>query len=773
MPTDNRQDRQAPMETQRNSAPSQTAHHHGDSSPCRDTACSGLLPYTRRILERPFMQFRPFGKDLDGTVIRDMTGVSIRSNVEFLEEYLTETQGPAVGAMAVEELVRRLNARIPDQAYHVTSKFLRNPWTSYSNEFTAYLVDFCIELSADPDFQFKMGRAKLIPPIMQTLMRPFSVKAIYNGATRWIQHYAKNSYDLQGIEVTDGYALLQMTLKERALEQFGPYRRACAEIWCHALKAGVSIVPEKVHHLGPASMIDRKCMVEGDDCCEWEVRWEEPARWYPGKRVMTNAARRILRDEIRERQTVIDDQTRSLTVRHEELEQAYVEMQQTAVELRRRVDHLTTLHQASLTFTSTRDQDLLTQYAMEILNQKLSYDRVMLSFHDPVRRISHGIRLSGVSPEIAAWAGQIEIPVTDPATIEGTILLQGHPLLVRNARDIMDRLHPLHRELIAKTGARSFLSVPLVAKQGVIGCLTVERNQINCLSQEDMDIMITFASQLSIALDNVAAYRKIEELNAGLEHKVRERTSQLEEVNGRLAEISQLKSTFVSVVSHELRTPMTSIRVYVENMLEGFTGPVTDKQAQYLNRIKFNIDRLTRMILDLLDLSRIESGRIQLRMEPTSVTAVVGDVIENLRSLASAKAVTLESMPLPAVEYIHADRDHLTQILTNLIGNAVKFTPSDGFVRVETALDRDMESLRFCVTDTGCGIPEAELPRVFDKFFRGAETTHDTRGAGLGLAIVKSLVEIHGGRIWVESALGKGSAFYFTLPLAPSRGTDS
>src|SRR6185437_8418795 len=165
-----------------------------------------FLPKTRRILERPLMLFRPFGKDVDGVAIRDMTGVSIRSNVEHLEEYVTQTQGTQTGEEVVETLVKLLNERIPDRSYHVTSRFLRNPWTCYSNEFTAYLVEFCIELSRDNGFQFNMGRKKLIPPIMQTLMRPFSVKSIYKGATRWIEHYAKDSYDLQGIEVRDGYA---------------------------------------------------------------------------------------------------------------------------------------------------------------------------------------------------------------------------------------------------------------------------------------------------------------------------------------------------------------------------------------------------------------------------------------------------------------------------------------------------------------------------------------------------------------------------------------
>lgn len=712
------------------------------------------------------MEFRPFGKDIDGTIIRDMTGVSIRSNVEYLEEYIAGLRGPEAGEQAVEELVRRLNERIPERAYHVTSKFLKNPWTSYSNEFTAYLVEYCVDLSGDPEFQFNMGRQKLIPPLMQTLMRPFSVRKIYHGATLWIRHYAKDSYDLEGIEVGDGYARLRMTLMHRALQQFGPYRRACARIWCNALKVGISIVPEKVHRLGAATVIDRRCIVEGDEYCEWDVRWVEPRRWYPGKRLATSVASQILREEIGGRERVIEEQTRSLEIRHEELEKAYVEVQRTAVELQRRVDHLTTLYEAGLTFMSTRDRDTLLRQALEILIHKLWYDRVMIAFYDPIRQVAYGARLLGVSPDVAAFAEGLEVPVTDPCSIESIVMREGRPVLVQNVSDLGDRLHPFHRELAARSGTQSFVSVPLKIKDWIIGALTVNRSQANSLAQEDLEVMVTFANQLAIALDNVAAYREIEELNVGLEGKVRMRTAQLEAANEQLKEANQLKSTFVSVVSHELRTPLTSIRSFVENMLDGMTGALSDKQTKYLTRMLFNIDRLTRLIMDLLDLSRIESGRIELRRQSLAVADLVNDIVEGLQSLASAKSVMLETRHAPALPSIYADRDHLTQVLTNLIGNAIKFTPSGGKIEVTTQA-QEQGTVQFSVCDTGCGIAPDDLPKVFEKFFRGAAITSDARGAGLGLAIAKSLVELHGGRIWVESVHGSGSAFSFTIPARP------
>ena len=723
-----------------------------------------FLPKTHRILERRFMEFRPFGKDPSGTTIRDMSGVSIRSNVEYLEESVARTRGVEAGKHIVEELVNLLNGRIPDRAYHITSKFLRNPWTSYSNEFTAYLVEFCLDLSGDPNFQFNMGREKLIPPIIQTLMRPFSVAAIYRTAARWASHYAKSSYFLEGLDVTDGRAVLRMTLMEQALRQFGPYRRACARIWCNALAVGIAVVPEKIHHLGLGTITHRQCIAEGGDCCEWEVRWAEPAPWYPGRRLATGLARQVLRKEISEREMVIVEQMSSLETRHEELQKAYMEVQQTAVELQRRVDHLTTLHEAGLTFTSTRDREVLLQHASETLIQKLYYDRVMIAFYNPLLQVLHGARLLGVSPEIAAFAEQIEVPVTDPTSIEGTVLLQGQPVMVNDLSQILDRIHPLYRKLASQTGTNSFLSVPLKVGNWILGSLTVNRSQAHVFTQDDLGVVVTFANQLAVALDNVAAYREIEAFNIGLEQKVLERTAQLEAANKQLKEMDRLKSSFVSVASHELRTPMTSIKGYVENMLEGLTGVLTDKQTHYLIRIKCNVERLTRMISDLLDLSRIEAGRVELRLGPVPINELVNDVADNLQPLARDKSLALEVLHTSIIPVIQADRDRQTQILTNLIGNAIKFTPPGGTIQVKTQT-MDDRFLQISVADTGCGIGPDELPKVVDKFYRAEGTPTEAHGAGLGLAIVKSLVEIHGGRIWAESTPGKGSCFSFTIPL--------
>ena len=206
--------------------------------------------------------------------------------------------------------------------------------------------------------------------------------------------------------------------------------------------------------------------------------------------------------------------------------------------------------------------------------------------------VSRRIRRIGVPDDVAAFARSLETPVTDPACIEGQLLLEGKPILIKDVHEVWDRLHPFSQQLASRTQTKALITVPLKVKDRIIGSLTVDRLQDHSLNEEDLEVMITVANHLAITLDHAAAYRQIEDLNIGLEAKVRERTAALEHVNQelnlankQLQELDQLKSSFVSTVSHELRTPMTSIKGYVENMLEGIAGHGTEKQAAYLARI--------------------------------------------------------------------------------------------------------------------------------------------------------------------------------------------
>jgi PAS domain S-box-containing protein len=231
----------------------------------------------------------------------------------------------------------------------------------------------------------------------------------------------------------------------------------------------------------------------------------------------------------------------------------------------------------------------------------------------------------------------------------------------------------------------------------------------------------------------------------------------------RLKELDKLKSDFVSNVSHELRTPLTAIKGSVDNMLDGLTGDLNEKQSRYLVRIKSNTDRLARLINDLLDLSKIEAG-IELKPTNLDLATIAREVVESLRPLAAEKLITITIESPESALDAWADPDRIAEILMNLLGNAIKFTPTDGTVSL--SLQRNgAESVKVSVADTGPGIPFDEAGRIFDKFYQVTQAKKQkTEGTGLGLAITKALVEMHGGRIWLESEAGKGSIFSFTLP---------
>lgn len=306
-----------------------------------------------------------------------------------------------------------------------------------------------------------------------------------------------------------------------------------------------------------------------------------------------------------------------------------------------------------------------------------------------------------------------------------------------------------------------------VARQVAGGDLTAS---VEPMTRDEVGQLTTVFSQMTVSLRErdlavKQAYQELEQLNRTLEQRVHQRTSELQAANEKLKELDHLKSQFVSVVSHELRTPMTSIKGYVENLLDGLAGALTHKQTYSLDRVKHNVERLTRMINELLDLSKIEAGRLELTLAPVVLWEVAEEVVESYQAVASQKSIVLRTVfhqPLPMVM---GDADKLSRVLINLVHNAIKFTPQGGEIQVEGQV-RDMGHVEVSVTDSGNGIPAHDIEKIFDKFYWSEAAPVEARGAGLGLAIAKNLVELHGGTIRVESTLGQGSRFSFTMPIA-------
>jgi signal transduction histidine kinase len=254
------------------------------------------------------------------------------------------------------------------------------------------------------------------------------------------------------------------------------------------------------------------------------------------------------------------------------------------------------------------------------------------------------------------------------------------------------------------------------------------------------------------------------ELNHTLEDRISARTDQLEAANLKLKELDRRKSLFVSTASHELRTPLTSMKVHLENLLDGVDGPVTESQKLVLSRIHVNLGRLQHLLEELLDLSRIELGQTHLEIQAVNVAEAVTHSIESLQAVVLRKGVTIHSQLAIDLPFACADKNKLHQILTNLLHNALKFSPEGGMITISAEYSLD-GYLRIAVRDVGPGISTDDSDKIFEPFYRSPHIPSQIRGTGLGLAIAKHLVELHQGRLWAESVLGKGSCFFFTLPV--------
>jgi signal transduction histidine kinase len=304
-------------------------------------------------------------------------------------------------------------------------------------------------------------------------------------------------------------------------------------------------------------------------------------------------------------------------------------------------------------------------------------------------------------------------------------------------------------ETILRAGYRARLLVPLHAPDGPVGALVVRRKEPGEFIKNTVDLMQTFAAQSVLAIQNARLFSEIGEKSRQLEVA------------------SQHKSQFLANMSHELRTPLNAILGYTELILDNIYGEVPDKARVTLERIQNNGRHLLGLINDVLDLSKIEAGQLSLSLTDYSIKDVVHNVYGAVESLATAKNLALK-VELPTdLPPARGDERRLTQVLLNLVGNAIKFTDTGGVAIKTSTADG---TLTVAVHDTGPGISEADQGKIFEEFQQAdSSSTKQKGGTGLGLAIAKRIIEMHGGRLWVESELGHGSTFSFTVPVKVER----
>ncbi len=308
----------------------------------------------------------------------------------------------------------------------------------------------------------------------------------------------------------------------------------------------------------------------------------------------------------------------------------------------------------------------------------------------------------------------------------------------------------------ATAGYRALVAAPIRRQEKILGVLLLLHPTPRHFSDRDTHLLWVLGQQVGMVIDNALLYGQVE--RAG-------QTSR---------EASLRKSHFLANMSHELRTPLNSVIGFSEVLLDRLFGDLNDKQMRYVTNIHRSGQHLLRLINDILDLSKIEAGKVDLKREPLVLSDVITEVESSVRPLADKNGITLAETLAPALPPLLADRTRLTQILSNLLGNAIKFTPAGGSVTVSArrvpgeggAAGTGSECVEIAVTDTGVGIAEEALPFLFQEFERvNSPEVREIEGTGLGLALTKKLVEMHGGTIQVTSTTGKGSTFTVRLPI--------
>ena len=254
-----------------------------------------------------------------------------------------------------------------------------------------------------------------------------------------------------------------------------------------------------------------------------------------------------------------------------------------------------------------------------------------------------------------------------------------------------------------------------------------------------------------------------------LTEKINVQNKELLELNAKLRNMYEAQKEFSSTVSHELRTPLASIKTTIDVVISETPGKLTDEQKNFLNKAKANVDRLNRLVNDVLSLSKLESGKAALELQLNDISAIIKEVADVQESVARQKGIYLTIQMPQDMPKIYFDADKINQVLNNLISNAIKFTDKGG-IEVSSMVEQEKNSVVVTVKDTGPGIRAEDIPKLFQKFQQlGDHATRQTGGTGLGLAICKEIIARHAGKIWVESEVGKGSAFSFLLPLKERR----
>ena len=419
----------------------------------------------------------------------------------------------------------------------------------------------------------------------------------------------------------------------------------------------------------------------------------------------------------------------------------FKELQARTGELTRSVDQLTALGEISQAVSSTLDVETVLQTIVSLASQLAGADGCAIYEYDHATEAFH----------IRATHNLDAVLV---ATLRASPLRKGEGAMGRAAEtreptqvaDIaVAGAYQSHiRDTLLGAGYRALLSVPLLREVEIIGSLSLNRHAPGEFPPEAVEVLKTFATQSALAIQNARLFREIADKSRQLEVA------------------SQHKSEFLANMSHELRTPLNAIIGFSEVLNERMFGELNDKQAEYSKDIHASGTHLLSLINDILDLSKVEAGRMELELSDFNLPAAIDSALTLVRERATRRGIALGSSIHDGIGGMTGDERKIRQVLLNLLSNAIKFTPEGG--RIDVAAVPNDGSVEVSVRDTGVGIAPEDHEAVFEEFRQVGASAAKQEGTGLGLALARKFIELHGGKIWVTSQVGAGSTFTFTLP---------
>ena len=420
----------------------------------------------------------------------------------------------------------------------------------------------------------------------------------------------------------------------------------------------------------------------------------------------------------------------------------FTELEARTVDLTRSVRELKALGEVGQAVSSTLDLEAVLRTIVSRATQLAGVDGGSIYEYDADREEFYVRATEGLPDDLVDVMRAR--PIRKGEGLLGRMAISGEPLEIPDIADPRAYESRVRQKLI-RLGYRSLLAVPLLRENHILGGLAVNRKHAGAFDPKVVDLLKTFATQSALAIQNARLFREIE-------YKSRE-----------LETASRHKSEFLANMSHELRTPLNAIIGFSEVLSERMFGDINDKQAEYLADILESGRHLLSLINDILDLSKIEAGRMELERTDFDLPSAISNTLSLVRERAQRRGITLERTLDERLEMIRADERKVKQVLLNLISNALKFTPDGGRIEVRAAMKNG--AVEMSVTDTGVGIAPEDQEAVFEEFRQVGTASKKVEGTGLGLAISRKFIELHGGRIWVTSQVGIGSTFTFTLPL--------